>query len=184
MNHSSNYFVVLFGIIMLAGLLLLAWIGSPQAVTAVGEKLPPLDLQPLIATESVPTVESLRGKVVVMHFWGVWSPESVRVYPALARLAKQLEGNADVEVFSVASSAGPDFDLDALRQSIQAFMQSVDAPLPTYADPAAMTRGKLSLLFPNGTFSYPTTILVDRDGVIVNTVRGDIDQLAQQIEAL
>ncbi len=184
MKHSSNYFVLLFGVFMLAGLLLLAWIGSPKTVTAVGEELPTLDLQPLVATDEIPTVEGLKGKIAVLHFWGVWSPESVRGYPGFVRLAKRFEDAPDVKVFSVISSAGPDFDLDGLRQSAQEFMESVEAPLPTHADPAAMTRGKLALLFPNGTFGYPTTILVDRDGVIVATERSDMQRLSEQIESL
>ncbi len=187
-KNSSNYFVVLFGIIMLVGLLFLAWIGSPPQVTGVGESLPALDLQPLVDTEQAPTRDSLKGKLVVFHFWGAWSEEASNSYAAFAQLAKHFAEHPEVEMVSVVSSAGPDYDLAELRAKAEEFMERVESRLPTYADPAAMTRGKLALLLPNGTFSYPTTLLVDRDGVIVETLtldalKRDAQRLVQQIES-
>jgi len=187
-RNSSNYFVVLFGIIMLVGLLFLAWIGSPPQVTAVGESLPTLDLQPLIDTEQVPTRDSLKGKLVVFHFWGAWSEEASSSYAAFAQLAQEFAEHPEVEMVSVVSSAGPDYDLAVLRAKAEEFMERAGVRLPTYADPAAMTRGKLALLLPNGTFGYPTTLLVDREGVIVETITldalpRDSQRLVQQIES-
>jgi hypothetical protein len=188
LKNSSNFFVVLFGVIMLAGLLFLAWIGSPPQVTGVGEAMPAMDLQPLIDTEQALDRDSLTGKLVVFHFWGSWSAEASNSYATFAQLAQQFADHPDVQWVSVASSAGPDYDLDALREKAEEVMEQVDARMPTYADPAAMTRGKLALLLPNGTFSYPTTLLVDRDGVIVetltlDTLARDSQRLVQQIES-
>jgi len=187
-KNSSNYFVVLFGVIMLAGLLFLAWIGSPPQVTGVGEAMPAMDLQPLIDSEQALARDSLAGKLVVFHFWGAWSAEASNSYATFAELSQQFADQPDVVWVSVVSSAGPDYDLDALRDKAEEVMEQADARMRTYADPAAMTRGKLALLLPNGTFSYPTTLLVDREGVIVETLTldslaRDPQRLARQIES-
>lgn len=188
LKNSSNFFVFLFGVIMLAGLLCLAWIGSPPQVTGVGEAMPAMDLQPLIDSEQALARDNLAGKLVVFHFWGAWSAEASNSYATFAQLSRQFADHPDVQWVSVVSSAGPDYDLDALREKAEEVMQQVDARMPTYSDPAAMTRGKLALLLPNGTFSYPTTLLVDREGVIVETLTLDVlardsQRLVQQIES-
>ena len=186
--NSSNLMIACFGVFMLVGLMFLAWLGSPPQVVAEGKPLPIMDLQPLIGTEDSPSVESLRGKLAVIHFWGTWCPPCVAEYPEFAQLAKHFADDARVKVLSVSCSSGPEYDVNALRDKTQAFMEERQAVLPTYCDPAAMTRGKLALIMPNGAFSYPTTLLVDRDGVIIESLagsaHGDMAALESMIEKL
>jgi cytochrome c biogenesis protein CcmG, thiol:disulfide interchange protein DsbE len=185
---SSNVILMIFGCFMLSGLMLLAWLGSPPKVEAVGKPLPLIELEPLVGVEQPLRMEELSGKIAVIHFWGTWCPPCVAEYPDFATLAGRFGEHEEVKIISVSSSAGPDYDVGALRQQTLDFMQARQAVLPTYCDPAAYTRGKLALMLPNGSFSYPTTFLVDRRGVIVATLvgsaPGDMEQLARRIESL
>lgn len=173
--RTSNLYVLIFGGIMLAGLMVLAWIGQPPASTAIGEPLPRLDLQPLVHATQPLTREDLNGKLVVLHFWGTWCPPCQREFPEFAKLAAEFQGNDEVAIVSVSSSGGPEYDLDDLRQKTEAFLEDFSAPIPTYSDPAAMTRGQIALLLSNGSLGYPTTLLVDRDGKIIHSMEGYLE---------
>ncbi len=186
--NRNNLLVVLFGCFMLVGLTALAWIGTPPTVEAVGQKLPKLDLQPLVGADAAPTLESLSGKVAVIHFWGTWCPPCVKEFPEFAELYQRFAEDPRVAVVSVSCSSGPEFDLEALQRDTEAFLQEQPQSLPTYCDPVAMTRGQLALILPNGSLSYPTTLLVDQQGIIVasliGTAPGDMESLEQKIAEL
>ncbi len=185
--RSSNPYLLLIGGIMLAGLLFLAWLGSPPAVSAIGQPLPELDLQPLLNVEQPIVIEDLKGKIAVIHFWGTWCGPCQIEYPEFVALVEEFRQQPQVVIVSVSSSPGPEYDLPELRQRTANFTSKFDTPVPTYADPAAMTRSGVGLLQSGGTFSYPTTLLVDRDGLIVEAVvgaaPGSMQELAEKIRA-
>jgi peroxiredoxin len=66
------------------------------------------------------------------------------------------------------SCGGQDDDpvLDQLRADTQAFLESRNVELPTYADQNAVTRRALATLLQLEDFVYPTTMVVDRQGRI------------------
>lgn len=185
---SSNYYVLLFGCIMLAGLMFLAWLGSPPRVTAIGQPLPPLDLQPLMHTDRNLDGQEIGGKIVVLHFWGTWCAPCQVEYPEFDALASEYLDNPNVEIVSVSSSPGPEFDLPGLKDKTSKFLAKFPTPIPTYVDTVAMTRSKLALLLPGGTFSYPTTLLVNREGTIVEafvgSLPGDMQRLSIKIQEM
>ncbi len=187
-RSSSNYYVLLFGGIMLLGLLFLAWMGTPPVVSAVGEPLPRIDLQPLLGAEQPVTNDELSGKVVVFHFWGTWCPPCQAEFPEFVKLAREFADHPGVQIISVSSSPGPEYDLESLRENTAAFMTQHDVPIATYADPAALTRQKLALLLPHGTFRYPTTLLVDGQGKIVDAMvgylPGEMEKLTAKIKSM
>jgi hypothetical protein len=57
--------------------------------------------------------------------------------------------------------------------------------MPIYWDPVEFSRQQVSLLFKSGGFSYPTTIVVDKQGKIADIWRGTIsgNTLKNSIEA-
>lgn len=186
--NRNNLWVVLFGCFMLVGLTVLAWIGTPPTVEAVGQPLPKLDLQPLVGADTAPTLESLNGKVAVIHFWGTWCPPCVKEFPEFAELYQWFAEDPRVAVVSVSCSSGPEFDLEALQRDTEAFLQEQPQSVPTFCDPVAMTRGQLALILPNGSLSYPTTLLVDQRGTIIATLvgytPGEMQILQQKIAEL
>ncbi len=183
---TSNSNILIFGLIMLVGIMFLAWIGRPAPVVTIGRDLPQLDLKPL--TEGTPAVsrEQLLGKITVLHFWGTWCPPCKEEFPEFVKLADRFADNPDVAIVSVSSSGGPEYDLDALRDKTVEFMAAYGASMPTYSDPAAMTRQQIALILPNGSMGYPTTLLVDRDGKIFKLLNGyypgDMEKLIPAIE--
>ncbi|MEZ6081205.1 MAG: TlpA disulfide reductase family protein [Pirellulaceae bacterium] len=171
---------------MLVGITFMAWMGQPPAVVTVGKPLPPLDLQPLLEETEPISHEQLLGKLTVIHFWGTWCPPCQAEFPEFAKLAAKFSGNPEVAIVSVSCSQGPEYQLDELHQQTEAFMSAFDTSIPTYSDPAAMTRQQLSLILPNGSMGYPTTLLVDREGKILELLEGylpgDMEKLSLSIE--
>lgn len=184
---ASNFYVIVFAVFMIVGLVSLAWIGRPPRSTAIGQKLPRLDLSPLVNAEQAIDADSLSGKFVVLHFWGTWCGYCVQEFPEFVELSQEFSGSDDVAVVSISCSSGPEYDLDQLGEQTRQFINDYAPQMPTYADSAGMTRQQLALLLPNGSFGYPTTILVGPDGVIQESIEGyrsgDMESIAAMIRA-
>ena len=184
---SSNFYVLVFGTVMLVGLLALAWIGRPPRSMMIGQTLPRLDLQPLLNAQEPVTNDALQGKLSVIHFWGTWCPPCQREFPEFAKLAAEFQQNGNVEVISVSCSGGPEMDLEKLKQETSEFLAEYPNPIPTYSDSTAMTRQQLAMLSPAGSFGYPTTLLVNREGTIVESLEGyrpgEMEKLITKIQS-
>ncbi|RMF37166.1 MAG: TlpA family protein disulfide reductase [Planctomycetota bacterium] len=182
------YFLVGLGAAMLGGLMFLAWLGTPRSSTWAGKPLPELDLQPLLGTDRPLGKADLQGKVAVLHFWGTWCPPCRLEFPEFVAEFAPLSDHGDLMVVSVSCSPGPEYDLDELREKTQEFLAPYQFPYPTYCDPTAMTRQQLALIAPGGSFGYPTTLIVDRQGTIVHAItgyrEGEMHRLAQRVEAM
>lgn len=173
---------------MLLGTLVLVWLGTPVGTPIVGQPLPELDLQPLVNTESAPTSDLLKGKVTVLHFWGTWCPPCRAEFPEFVKLAKRFENESRVAIVSVSCSGGPEYNLAELKSETESYLSDVAPGMPAYCDPAAMTRAQLAMLLPGGTIGYPTTIVSDTQGRIVEVLpgylEGDMEKLEKRIEAM
>ena len=157
---------------MLIGIMILAWIGRPPLAVTIGKPLPELDLQPLLDGTAPLDNAALDGKLVVLHFWGTWCPPCKAEFPEFAKLASQFADNEQVIIASVSCSGGAEFDLQQLKSDTEAFMSNLPHSIPTYADPAAMSREKIAWILPRGSLGYPTTLLVDRDRTIIHLIEG------------
>ncbi len=171
---------------MLLGLLTLAWIGSPPKPQIIGKKFPGVDLEPLIDVES--PITNLDGRPTVIHFWGTWCPPCRQEFPEFAELHSQFSNDERVNFWAVSCSSGHESNIAKLKTDTLDFMQELGVSVPMYCDPAAFTRGKLILLMPNGSFGYPTTLVIDGQGVIVEALEGyragDMAKLADTIRKL
>ncbi len=182
------YLLIGLGTAMLAGLVLLAWLGTPRGNSWVGKPLPPIDLHPLLGTDRPLTHADLQNRVTVLHFWGTWCPPCQIEFPEFVAEFSPLNDHSDLVVASVSCSPGPEYDLEELREKTEEFLASYSFPYPTYCDPTAMTRQQLALISPGGSFGYPTTIVVDRRGIIVHAVtgyrEGEMHELARRVERM
>ncbi len=183
---SSNTLLYIFGAIMLVGIMFMAWVGQAPTIVTVGQPLPELDLKPMFEGTEPISREQLQGKLTVIHFWGTWCPPCKAEFPEFVKLAAKFSGNAEVAIVSVSCSSGPEYDLEKLRRQTEQFISDYKTPIPTYSDPAAMTRQQLALILPNGSMGYPTTLLVDREGKIVELLNGylpgDMEKLSRSVE--
>ncbi len=174
------------GLFMLIGMMILIYIGRDTS-TIVNSPMPELDLTPLHLADSKPTNESLKGKVVVYHFWGTWCPPCRIEYPEFHEVYVGYRDNKNVEFISVSCEAGSE-PLDSLKSSTIEYLEQINAPMPVYADPAVFTRAKVTQMLSAGGFVYPCTLLVDQKGVVRYLWRGysenGMSQLKSRIDAL
>ena len=96
------------------------------------------------------SLSQFRGKTVVLNFWATWCGPCVQEVPSIMALQKQM---GDKIVILAVST---DVDEDAYKN----FTEKRMAGLLTVRDGDR----KSSSLY--GTFAYPETFVIDRDGVI------------------
>ncbi len=98
------------------------------------------------------TLSSLRGKVVLINFWATWCGPCEAEMPAIEREYSVLRG-PEFEVLAI--------DLDEPADLVQAFVTRLGLTFPILLDPGAAVNDLYRIR------GYPTTFIVDRDGIIV-----------------
>ncbi|MFZ0212734.1 MAG: TlpA disulfide reductase family protein [Candidatus Acidiferrales bacterium] len=109
-----------------------------------------------------------RGKVVVLNFWATWCPPCVDETPSLVALQREIEPKGGMVL-------GISVDTDA--QAYAQFLQSNGIDFPTYRDPTM----KISANY--GTFVYPETYIIDRQGKIARKLVGAQDWTSPDMTA-
>jgi cytochrome c biogenesis protein CcmG, thiol:disulfide interchange protein DsbE len=159
-------------------------IGQPAAGT---RRLSALQLQPLVNAEGPVSLADLSGKVVVLNFWGTWCGPCLLELPHVVHLDRVHRGQDGFRLLAV--SCGRDHeDLEDLRAKTAALFKRESIDMPVYADMGFVTRGALDKLEP--FTSYPTTVVLDRRGVVRDKWVGfdrdmprDLEQLIQRLLA-
>jgi thiol-disulfide isomerase/thioredoxin len=156
---------------------------------AMPPQLPPTDprvplagvvLQPLTgAAEATKiasvTSDALKGRVTLLNFWGTWCPPCVAEFPDIVALEQKFRDSTEVRVLVVSCSEAAEEDVEALRKTTADFLQSHGAAdLPTYVDPGLVTRRALAKTV--GFREYPTTLVLDRAGVVRGYWPGPINR--------
>ncbi len=102
------------------------------------------------------TLESLRGKVVVLNFWSKTCGPCLEEMPDFAELAKVLRDRSDVAVLAVST----DESAADVKPTLQTVLRE-EPPFAVLMDPEAKTvEGQY------GTHLYPETWFIDKRGVI------------------
>lgn len=103
-------------------------------------------------TDSDKTVSlaQLRGKPVLLNFWATWCPPCIEEMPSLVQLQKAVGDN--VTILAVSEDA----DDAAYKQ----FIRDHNVDLLTVRDP----KNSANTLY--GTFKFPETYVIDKNGVI------------------
>ena len=105
-------------------------------------------------------LDQLRGKIVVLNFWATWCPPCVEEMPSLMNLQQRLKDKG-VTVLAVSV----DVDENAYRR----FLKDHGINFLTVRDPDH----KSSDLY--GTFKFPETYIIDRDGKMRRKFIGEVD---------
>ena len=155
----------LAGLFMLTGIMILIYLGRDTA-RLMNAPLDEIDLKVLLASESAPTIETFRGKIVVMHFWGTWSRPSQESFSSFIDTYRSYETTPEVKFISVSCSPGMESDLEKLKSDTSSYLRSLNIDMPTYSDPAMFTRSKIARMLASGGFEYPFTMVTDRQGVV------------------
>jgi thiol-disulfide isomerase/thioredoxin len=96
-------------------------------------------------------VSSLRGKVVLLDFWGTWCPPCVSAVPALRGLQKHFKDDNFV-LLSVSS--------DSDEAVVRRFTETNQMTWPQYWDRDRKVQQAFDVR------AYPTYVLIDGDGVV------------------
>ena len=153
-----------------------------QRSPAVGSKLELISLDPLTGNPPAVNTSALAGKVTLINFWGPWCGYCVQEFPELVELEQHFRNQADFQFFSVSSNPDP-FDDHDLAEQTSHFIAQQRATFPTYHDVRARTHVALIGAAKLHGFSYPTTVVLDRDQRIRGLWIGYRPTYAQQIRA-
>ena len=166
--------LLLAGLFMVTGICVLIIIGREKA-RIVGQTITELDIQPLLNTESPITDADMEGKVVVLHFWGFWCPECVKELPDFVKTQRDYSKDAEVLFASISCNNQSEDTQDTLKFYTNKFMQDAEGgDLPSYSDPVEFSRVRISQLMTAGGFSYPTTLVIDGTGKVVDIWRSAV----------
>ena len=131
----------------------------------VGERAPDFTLPAL--TRGSLSLHDFGRQVVVLNFWATWCPPCVEEMPSLVQLQKALGDK--VTVLAVSEDA----DDGAYKQ----FVRDHNVDLLTVRDIHQNTNEVY------GTFKFPETYIIDRDGKIVRKFIGATDWTSPDLVA-
>ena len=129
---------------------------------------PALDFTITDSDRSV-TLSQLRGKIVVLNFWASWCPPCVEEMPSLLQMQKMVQGKG-VIVLAVSE----DEDADAYHK----FLREHGVDLLTVRDSGQQQDEKgvpADVAARYGTFKFPETYIIDRNGIVQRKFIGEID---------
>lgn len=112
------------------------------------------------------TLRQFRGNVVVLNFWATWCPPCVEELPSMISMQGRMRERG-VTVLAVS------IDVDAAMY--HRFIKEHGVNLLTVRDPEQ----KSSSLY--GTFGWPETYIIDRNGVIRRKLVGPVDWNSAEI---
>jgi peroxiredoxin len=103
------------------------------------------------------SLESLRGQVVLLNFWATWCEPCEREMPAMQRLHEKL-GPEGLRLVAVS--------VDDDGEAVDRFRQRFGLTFPILWDPDQHASGAYQ------TYRYPETLLIGRDGIVVERYIG------------
>jgi cytochrome c biogenesis protein CcmG, thiol:disulfide interchange protein DsbE len=106
------------------------------------------------------TLGQFRGQVLVLNFWATWCAPCVEEIPSLVEMQRRMKARG-ITVLAVSV----DVDENAYRQ----FVKDHNVNLLTVRDPS----GNSNHLY--GTFKFPETYVIDRNGIMRRKFIGAVD---------
>jgi len=146
-------FLVIVGVVLYFALRL----RTPHPVV-VGDSAPRFILPSL--SRGTIGLSDFRGQVIVLNFWATWCPPCIEETPSLENFAVEMREKG-VTVIGVS--------VDEDRTAVQKFVERfrVSYPIALDSNQTVATR--------YGTFKFPETYIIDRNGKVVEKVIGAIN---------
>jgi len=112
------------------------------------------------------TLSQLKGQVVVLNFWATWCPPCIEEMPSLVRMQQRMQSKG-VTVLAVS--------VDVDENNYRRFLKDHGVNLLTVRDPDQKSNGLY------GTFKFPETYIIDRNGVMRRKFIGAVDWTEPEI---
>jgi cytochrome c biogenesis protein CcmG, thiol:disulfide interchange protein DsbE len=106
------------------------------------------------------TLSDLHGKVVVLNFWATWCAPCVEEMPSLVQLQQRFKDKG-------LSVVGVSIDVDG--NAYHKFLKDYKVDFVTVRDPDQKTANLY------GTFKWPETYIIDRDGIVRRKFIGAVE---------
>jgi len=106
------------------------------------------------------TLSQFKGQIVVLNFWATWCPPCIEEMPSLVQMQQRMK---DKGITVVAVS------IDVDEGSYRRFLRDHNVNLLSVRD----ADQKSNALY--GTFKYPETYVIDRNGVVRRKFIGAVD---------
>ncbi len=143
--------------LLLIGLIAYMWFRPPAWVQDMNEPLPPIPFTTLDGRQG--SLDSLRGKVVLVNFWATWCPYCRHEMPEMQAFYRDYAAKGfEIVAFSVDDDAG----------KAQEYFRAAG-----YRFPAAMADISTQQAF-GGVSRIPTSFIIDRDGKLRHKVNGQV----------
>jgi cytochrome c biogenesis protein CcmG, thiol:disulfide interchange protein DsbE len=123
----------------------------------IGSQAPDFTVQD---SQTKVTLSQFRGQIVVLNFWATWCAPCVEEVPSLVEMQRRMKSKG-VTVLAVSV----DVDEDAYKS----FIKDHNVNLLTVRDPSQKT----NQLY--GTFKFPETYVIDRQGIMRRKFIGAVD---------
>lgn len=133
--------------------------GGRITIIREGDRAPEFRLPALDGR--VVSLSDFRGKVVMVHFWATWCPPCVEEIPTLEHVYRSFFGK-DFEILAVSVDADD-------QNSVGSFAQQKHLTMPILLNP---DRSAAALY---GTFRFPETYIIDRQGIVRTKIIGAMD---------
>jgi len=113
-------------------------------------------------------LEELRGKVVLLDFWGTWCPPCVASVPSLRNLRKKFEKEPAFVMIGISS--------DSEKEKWRAFIADNQMAWPQYLDRDQRVQRAFLVQ------AFPTYIVIDHEGIVRFRGSGSGSQTAASLE--
>jgi thiol-disulfide isomerase/thioredoxin len=152
--------------------LLLSFFALPafaKTTTPVGARSVSAPRFSLPTRQGTVSLDSLRGKVVLIDFWASWCEPCRRSFPWMSALYDRYAPKG----FDIVA-----IDLDKSRDAAEAFLGEFHAPFQVAFDPSGKTAEAFKVS------AMPSSFLVDRTGAILYAHAGFDPKKTEPLEAL
>ncbi len=149
---------------------------SAEVGTEVGDLAAPFALE-IIGGDGKINVKDLRGKVVVINFWGTWCNPCTSELPEFSRLADDYAEDVVILAVHSVKSNSTAADYVAANYADSKIIFAYDQPFDIYVDMYYDMIG--------GDGYYPYTAVLDRNGVMTYKKSGGLtyEQLKAKVDA-
>ncbi|PYI54977.1 thiol-disulfide oxidoreductase ResA [Paenibacillus flagellatus] len=151
--------VILAAVLLIGGYTIGSSLFAEENIPREGSTAPDFSLQGLDGKTY--RLSDLRGKPVMVNFWGTWCEPCAREMPAIQRQYDKWKDQGLVVL---------GLNLDESAVTVQSFVRQNEVTFPVLFDKELRMRDRYAVR------SYPTTFFVDPDGKIVKIAAIEMDE--------